>query len=198
MQGQWAPDPTGRHELRYHNGSSFTEHVSDQGRQSTDPFSSASGPGESGAGLGAQTNLLSPAPGSTAFRPPISRTPSPTEPCFRILTYGADQRMYSYVDLQGMAQAKVIRPDTMVHHRDSQFPVPASQVNGVFSDKTYVAAMLLSFFLGGLGVDRFYLGYTGIGVAKLLTLGGCGIWALVDFILIACRSVPDSDGRPLA
>ena len=52
--------------------------------------------------------------------------------------------------------------------------------------------------LGGLGIDRFYLGYTGLGVAKLLTLGGCGIWALIDLVLIAMRSVPDSDGRPLS
>jgi TM2 domain-containing membrane protein YozV len=58
--------------------------------------------------------------------------------------------------------------------------------------------MLLSFFLGTLGVDRFYLGQTGLGIAKLLTFGGCGVWAIIDFILIAMRNITDVDGKPLA
>ncbi|MSX17663.1 MAG: NINE protein [Actinobacteria bacterium] len=72
------------------------------------------------------------------------------------------------------------------------------QIPGVFSDKDYMTALLLSIFLGGLGIDRFYLGYTGLGIAKLLTLGGCGIWSLIDLILIAMRNIPDSNNRPLA
>ena len=52
-------------------------------------------------------------------------------------------------------------------------------------------------FLGGLGVDRFYLGYTGLGIAKLLTLGGLGVWALIDFIMIAMRKVTAADGSAL-
>ncbi len=63
--------------------------------------------------------------------------------------------------------------------------------------KSKVAAALLCFFLGGLGIHRFYLGYTGLGIAQLLTCGGCGIWALVDFIMILTGSVKDSEGRDL-
>ena len=63
--------------------------------------------------------------------------------------------------------------------------------------KSWIVAVILSWFLGVFGVDRFYLGYTGLGIAKLVTLGGCGIWALIDFILILVGSVKDSNGVPL-
>lgn len=73
-----------------------------------------------------------------------------------------------------------------------------SQNNSSAPQKSYVTALLLSLFLGGLGVDRFYLGYTGLGIAKLLTFGGLGIWALIDFIMIATREITAANGSALA
>ena len=61
-------------------------------------------------------------------------------------------------------------------------------------DKSWTTAILLSFFLGVLAIDRFYLGYTTLGIIKLLTLGGFGIWALIDFIMILIRALKPKDG----
>ncbi len=64
--------------------------------------------------------------------------------------------------------------------------------------KDWIVALLLSYFLGFLGVDRFYLGYTGLGILKLLTCGGCGIWVFIDFLLIGFNKIGDFSGLPLA
>lgn len=65
------------------------------------------------------------------------------------------------------------------------------------SDKSKVAAGLLQLFLGNLGVGRFYTGHTGIAVAQLLTCGGCGIWSLIDGIIILVNGGTDAEGRKL-
>lgn len=64
--------------------------------------------------------------------------------------------------------------------------------------REFLVALLLSIFLGGLGVDRFYMGYIGLGILKLVTMGGCGIWSIIDIILIATRKMKDADGNPLS
>ena len=61
-----------------------------------------------------------------------------------------------------------------------------------------MAVCLLAFFLGGLGVHRFYVGKIGTGILMLLTLGGLGIWALIDFIIAICGKFTDSDGKVIS
>jgi TM2 domain-containing membrane protein YozV len=63
--------------------------------------------------------------------------------------------------------------------------------------KDFLVALLLSIFVGSIGVDRFYLGYIGLGIVKLITFGGCGVWTIIDVILIAMGKLPDANGQPL-
>ena len=63
--------------------------------------------------------------------------------------------------------------------------------------KEWLVTLLLCFFLGVLGVHRFYTGHTKIGVAQVLTLGGCGIRAFIDFIIILLVDFNAAQGRPL-
>lgn len=69
--------------------------------------------------------------------------------------------------------------------------------SGMTEQKDWMTTLLLSIFLGTLGVHRFYTGHTVIGVVQLLTLGGCGIWAIIDIIQIATGNFKDSQGQPL-
>ena len=63
------------------------------------------------------------------------------------------------------------------------------------SDKRVLPAAILAFFFGVFGVHRFYAGKIGTGVLQLLTLGGLGIWAMVDFILIIFGQFRDGEGN---
>ena len=73
-------------------------------------------------------------------------------------------------------------------------PQPTAAPTG---GKDWLVALLFSIFLGTFGVDRFYLGYIGLGILKLVTCGGFGIWWLVDLILIAAGKMTDKSGQAL-
>jgi TM2 domain len=115
-----------------------------------------------------------------------------------IVIPGYGDQPLSVYQLRQMAVSGQVKGETPVKDVKTGNVFMAKQVPGIFSQRDYVSLLLISFFLGGLGIDRFMLGQTGLGIAKLLTAGGCGIWALIDFILIAMRKVTDSDGLPLA
>ena len=60
--------------------------------------------------------------------------------------------------------------------------------------KSQVTALILVALLGGIGIHRFYLGYTWQGIVQVLTLGGCGVWALIDLIRIITGDLKPKDG----
>ncbi|GAA2856714.1 TM2 domain-containing protein [Nonomuraea rubra] len=64
--------------------------------------------------------------------------------------------------------------------------------------KSWIVAVLLCFFLGVIGVHRFYVGKVGTGILMIVTLGGFGLWVLIDFIMILIGKFSDKQGQPLA
>lgn len=65
------------------------------------------------------------------------------------------------------------------------------------SDKRILPAFLLCFLFGVFGAHRFYVGKTGSAIVQLLTLGGLGIWAIVDCILIIVGAFTDGEGNKI-
>ena len=63
------------------------------------------------------------------------------------------------------------------------------------SEKNWLVTLLLCFFLGGLGAHRFFVGKIGTGIVMLVTLGGFGIWSLIDLIVIIIGNFKDSEGN---
>ena len=72
-------------------------------------------------------------------------------------------------------------------------PTPAAPQEG----KNWLVTLLLCLFVGGLGIHRFYVGKIGTGVLMLLTGGGCGLWWLIDLIMIIVGNFNDVNGQPL-
>lgn len=148
------------------------------------------------------------APASDIATQPTSATPAVTPTNqkesknmtaqWQVMIPGVADPQVDTATLQMWAISGQIKATTLVKEISTGATFNASQIPGVFSDKQYSTALILSILLGGLGVDRFYTGHVGLGIGKLLTAGGCGIWSIVDIILFATRKVNDAEGKPLS
>ena len=118
---------------------------------------------------------------------------------------GEPEREMDTMTLQAWASAGKVTGDTVVIENSTNERWPAKQIAGVFSKRDWLVALLLSIFLGVLGVDRFYLGKVGTGILKLLvtilfgwTVIALLIWPIIDIILIATKKLTDKEGLKLA
>ena len=76
------------------------------------------------------------------------------------------------------------------HPSHNVYPIPHDL-------KSFWIVLLLSLFFGIFGADRFYLGKYGTGILKLITIGGCGIWWMIDLIILLCGGQRDARGNRL-
>lgn len=78
-------------------------------------------------------------------------------------------------------------------------PMQSSSISAEITEQRnkWITCLILCWFLGVFGVHRFYTGHTTLGILQLLTLGGCGIWALIDFIIIVTGEFKDAQGNPI-
>lgn len=129
-------------------------------------------PGQPGYGPQYQPNPEQPGYGS-------QYQPQPEQPSYDA-QYGQYQQQQPQYQQQGQYQQQ-----------------PQYQQQFGVQQKDWLTTLLLCIFLGGIGVHRFYTGHTAIGVVQLLTAGGCGIWTLVDLIMIITDNFKDSNGLPL-
>ncbi|MET3643728.1 TM2 domain-containing protein [Streptococcus gallinaceus] len=98
--------------------------------------------------------------------------------------------MSQFSDAFIVANAKYFPNDKIpfIKEKLDNLPTEKQLLMSTIDYKDPTTMLIISIFVGSLGVDRFMLGETGLGVLKLLTAGGCGIWTIVDWFLIINRT----------
>ncbi len=117
---------------------------------------------------------------------------------YRVMIPGAENDLYSLLELREMALRKIISPRTIIRREGDNFQVTADSIPTVFSTRESGMATFLAIFLPG--IDQFYLGKIDIGIWKMLSaipLFPFLIWWVYDIYRVTTGKMRDRDGRPL-
>jgi phage FluMu protein Com len=111
---------------------------------------------------------------------------------------GGESPGFSFAPKKGVktGKGKKAAKASAIGTKSSSVSAPA-EADGELSDRSRLTAGLLGLFLGTVGMHRIYLGYVPLGLIMFATFGGCGIWSLIDAIMILTGKVPDAQGRRL-
>lgn len=202
----WYDDEADASRLRYWDGDAWSPHTTP--RPSDAPASPVPPAVTADAPAASASPPAPPAPEASAPPPAPPASPAPPAGTGAPAFDGIDEHTTAPIPPNGAAPAPV-PPHGGLGGFGMPVPPPppyseaGASVPGFSYEpyqaagRTFLATWLFALLLGFWGADRFYLGKIGTAIAKLLTLGGLGVWVLVDLLLVLTGVQRDRDGRPL-